>query len=164
MAKKGQIAILPKIGVALRRFASKPRPPRTGGSLLRRHERQKARHFWRLREAYTQTTEPHVHHRVRERSKQVIYPRESLKNIQYLLLRDRLIRGLRVGFRRRSEDRVNVDIDKREQLRMEWGGGFTELPVDPVLEGTKASHIQFPSWRAILCLQLCHFLTSYKKS
>ena len=72
--------------------------------------------------------------KVHERSKQIVYPRESLKNIQYLLFRDRLICGLWVGFRCRSKNRVNVDINKRKQLRMEWGGGFTELPIDPVLE------------------------------
>ena len=72
-----------------------------------------------------------------------------MKNIQYLLFRDRLICGLWVGFRCRSKNRVNVDINKRKQLRMEWSGGFTELPIDPVLEKTMPLHVQFPSWRAI---------------
>lgn len=85
-----------------------------------------------------------LHIKVHERSKQTIYPRQSLKNIQYLLLCDRLICGLWVGFRCRSKNGVNVDINERKQLRMEWSGGFTELPIDPVLEKT------------------CHYLFSFK--
>lgn len=56
-----------------------------------------------------------------------------MKNIQYLLFRDRLVGGLRVGLRCRSKNGVNVDINKRKQLRVERSGGFTELPIDPVL-------------------------------
>lgn len=101
-------------------------------------------------EVYLQNTEPHVHIKVHERSKQIIYPRESLKNIQYLLFRDRLICGLWVGFRCRSKDRVNVDIDKRKQLRVEGSGGFTELPIDPVLEKDMPLRDRFQSWQISL--------------
>lgn len=31
---------------------------------------------------------------------------------------------------------------------MEWSGGFTELPIDPVLEKNMPLHVQFQSWRA----------------
>lgn len=100
--------------------------------------------------------------KVHERGKQTIYPRESLKNIQYLLFCDRLICGLWVGFRCRSKNRVNVDINKRKQLRMEWSGGFTELPIDPVLEKNMPLHVQFQSWRAFFFfwLQVHPLLTS----
>lgn len=80
-----------------------------------------------------QDPEPSLH-KVQERSKQDDYPRESLENIQDLLLCDRLVGGLWVGFRGRSEDGVNVDINEGKQLRVQRGGGFTELPIDPVLQ------------------------------
>lgn len=71
-----------------------------------------------------------------------------MKNIQYLLFRDRLICGLWVGFSCRIENGVDIDINKRKQLRMERGGGFTELPIDPVLENNVPCHIHIQSSRA----------------
>lgn len=45
---------------------------------------------------------------------------------------------------------------------MEWSGGFTELPIDPVLEKNMPLHVQFQSWRAFFFfwLQVHPLLTS----
>lgn len=86
-------------------------------------------------EAATQIQNPEPHaHKVQEKFKLHDYPRESLENIEDLLFCDRLVGGLWVGFRCRSEDGVNVDINEGKQLGVQWGGGFTELPIDPVLQ------------------------------
>lgn len=89
---------------------------------------------WKQKRETTQIQNPEPRpHKVEERFKQGDYPRESLENIEDLLLCDRLVGGLWVGFRCRSEDGVNVDINEGKQLRVQRGGGFTELPIDPVL-------------------------------
>lgn len=72
----------------------------------------------------------------KSQTKAVIYPSEPLKNIQDLLLCDGLVGRLRVGLGCRSKNRVDVDINERKQLRMEWGSGFTQLSINPVLEQT----------------------------
>ena len=67
-----------------------------------------------------------------------------MENIEDLLFCDRLVGGLWVGFRCRSEDGVNVDINEGKQLGVQWGGGFTELPIDPVLqEHPNSKHSSF---------------------
>lgn len=108
-----------------------------------------------------------------------VYPSEPLKNIQYLLFCDRLVCGFWVGFWCRSKNGVNVDINKRKQLRVERSGGFTELPVNPVLEKktnhatmlhsrAEKNHVFCWSWAVIITNNTGHILiflgNSYWKS
>lgn len=61
-------------------------------------------------------------------------PRGAEEDTEDLLLGDWLVGGLRVGLGCRSEDGVDVNIDQRDELRVDRGGRLTKLVEDPVLE------------------------------
>lgn len=70
------------------------------------------------------------------------HPSSALENVQDFLLCDWLVGGLRVGLGCWREDRVDISIDKRNQLGVDGGGCLTELPVDPVLRDKNISRGQ----------------------
>lgn len=63
-------------------------------------------------------------------------PRGAQKDAEDLLLRDWLVGGLRVGLGCRSEDGVDVDVDERDELRVDRRRRLAQLTEDPVLEVT----------------------------
>lgn len=64
-------------------------------------------------------------------------PRGAQEDTEDLLLSDWLVGGLRVGLGCRSEDGVDVNIDQRDELRVDRGRRLTKLVKDPVLEETE---------------------------
>lgn len=63
------------------------------------------------------------------------HPCQPLEDVEDLLLCDWLVGGLWVCLGCRSEDGVDVDVDEGQQLRVQGGGGLTQLPEDPILRG-----------------------------
>lgn len=64
-------------------------------------------------------------------------PRGAQEDTEDLLLSDWLVGGLWVGLGCRSEDGVDVNIDQRDELRVDRGRRLTKLVKDPVLEETE---------------------------
>lgn len=63
-------------------------------------------------------------------------PRGAEEDTEDLLLGDWLVGGFGVGLGCRSQDGVDVDIDERDELRVDRGRRLTELTEDPVLKVT----------------------------
>lgn len=61
-------------------------------------------------------------------------PGGAEEDAEDLLLGDWLVGGLRVGLGCRREDGVDVDIDQRDELRVDRGRRLAKLVEDPVLE------------------------------
>lgn len=63
-------------------------------------------------------------------------PSGAQEDTEDLLLSDWLVGGFRVGLGCRSEDGVDVDVDERDELRVDRGRRLAKLTKDPVLEVT----------------------------